>query len=51
VASGSRLHDVLVEIADAAGSWPVGGQVADIECEGKRADGEIVDYTTTRRPP
>jgi geranylgeranyl diphosphate synthase, type II len=50
VASGSRLHDVLVEIADAAGSpGMVGGQVADIECEGKRADGEIVDYIHTHK--
>jgi geranylgeranyl diphosphate synthase, type II len=48
--SGSRLHDVLVEIADAAGSpGMVGGQVADIECEGKRADGKTVDYIHTHK--
>ena len=42
---GPRLRDVLVEIADAAGSsGMVGGQVADIEGEGKPADTETVDY-------
>src|SRR5256886_10934230 len=50
VSSGSRLHDVLVEIAEAAGSpGMVGGQVADIESEGKRADGETVDYIHTHK--
>jgi geranylgeranyl diphosphate synthase, type II len=49
-ANGSRLRDVLVEIADAAGSpGMVGGQVADIECEGKPADAEIVDYIHTHK--
>ena len=48
--SGPRLRDVLVEIADAAGSpGMVGGQVADIECEGKPADAEIVDYIHTHK--
>jgi geranylgeranyl diphosphate synthase type II len=48
--NGPRLRDVLVEIADAAGSpGMVGGQVADIECEGKPADAEIVDYIHTHK--
>jgi geranylgeranyl diphosphate synthase, type II len=48
--SGPRLRDVLVEIADAAGSpGMVGGQVADIESEGKPADAEIVDYIHTHK--
>jgi geranylgeranyl diphosphate synthase type II len=47
---GARLHGILVEIADAAGSpGMVGGQVADIESEGKRADGEVVDYIHTHK--
>ena len=45
-----RLHDVLVEVANAAGSsGMVGGQVADIECEGKPADAETVDYIHTHK--
>jgi len=48
--SGPRLRDVLVEVADAAGSsGMVGGQVADIECEGKPADAETVDYIHTHK--
>ncbi len=48
--SGARLHGILVEIADAAGSpGMVGGQVADIESEGKRADGQVVDYIHTHK--
>ena len=48
--SGPRLRDVLVEVADAAGSaGMVGGQVADIECEGKPADAEAVDYIHTHK--
>jgi len=48
--NGPRLRDVLVEIADAAGSpGMVGGQVADIECEGKPADAEIVEYIHTHK--
>ena len=40
-----RLRNVVAEVADAAGSaGMVGGQVADIECEGKPADAAIVDY-------
>jgi geranylgeranyl diphosphate synthase type II len=47
---GERLHGILVEIADAAGSsGMVGGQVADIESEGKPADGRIVDYIHTHK--
>jgi geranylgeranyl diphosphate synthase type II len=45
-----RLRDVLVEVADAAGSaGMVGGQVADIECEGKVAGAAIVDYIHTHK--
>ena len=44
-ADARRLRDVFIEVADAAGSaGMVGGQVADIECEGKRADAVTVDY-------
>jgi len=44
-ADARRLRDVFVEVADAAGSaGMVGGQVADIECEGKRVDAVTVDY-------
>jgi geranylgeranyl diphosphate synthase type II len=44
------LRNVLIEIADAAGSaGMVGGQVADIESEGKPADGRIVDYIHTHK--
>ena len=40
-----RAADVLAEIADAAGTaGMVGGQVADIESEGKRASAEMLDY-------
>ena len=40
-----RLREVVAEVADAAGSaGMVGGQVADIECEGKPADAATVDY-------
>ena len=47
---GRRLHDVLVEIADAAGSaGMVGGQVADIESEGKKVGAETVDYIHTHK--
>ena len=48
--SRPRLREVLVEVADAAGSsGMVGGQVADIECEGKPADAETVDYIHTHK--
>src|SRR5512132_3354334 len=47
---GHRLHDMLVEIADAAGSaGMVGGQVADIESEGKKVGAETVDYIHTHK--
>jgi len=47
---GRRLRDVLVEIADAAGSaGMVGGQVADIESEGKKVGAETVDYIHTHK--
>ena len=45
-----RLRDLLIEVADAAGSaGMVGGQVADIECEGKVAGAAIVDYIHTHK--
>jgi len=45
-----RLRDMLIEVADAAGSaGMVGGQVADIECEGKMAGAAIVDYIHTHK--
>ena len=45
-----RLRDMLIEVADAAGSaGMVGGQVADIECEGKVAGAAIVDYIHTHK--
>ena len=44
-ADARRIRDVFIEVADAAGSaGMVGGQVADIECEGKPADAATVDY-------
>ena len=44
------LRNVLIEIADAAGSaGMVGGQVADIESEGKRVGAETVDYIHTHK--
>jgi len=52
-AAGSDAHalrNVLIEIADAAGSaGMVGGQVADIESEGKRVGAETVDYIHTHK--
>jgi geranylgeranyl diphosphate synthase type II len=40
-----RLRDVLADIADAAGhAGMVGGQVADLESEGRRVNAETVDY-------
>ncbi len=46
----SALRDVLIEVADAAGSGGmVGGQVADIESEGKRVGPETVDYIHTHK--
>ena len=41
---------MFIEVADAAGSaGMVGGQVADIECEGKPADAAMVDYIHTHK--
>jgi geranylgeranyl diphosphate synthase type II len=49
-AEARRLREVFVEVADAAGSaGMVGGQVADIECEGKPADAVVVDYIHTHK--
>jgi len=52
-AAGSDAHalrNILIEIADAAGSaGMVGGQVADIESEGKRVGAETVDYIHTHK--
>ena len=39
------LRDVLVDVADAAGTdGMVGGQVADLEAEGRRIGGDMLDY-------
>jgi geranylgeranyl diphosphate synthase type II len=52
-AAGSHAHalrSVLIEVADAAGSaGMVGGQVADIESEGKKVGAETVDYIHTHK--
>ncbi len=49
-ADAQRLREVFIEVADAAGSaGMVGGQVADIECEGKLADAALVDYIHTHK--
>ncbi len=41
----ARLRDVLSDIADAAGhAGMVGGQVADLESEGKNVSGDALDY-------
>ena len=49
-ADAQRLREVFIEVADAAGSaGMVGGQVADIECEGKPADAAMVDYIHTHK--
>ena len=49
-ADAQRLREVFIEVADAAGSaGMVGGQVADIECEGKPADAALVDYIHTHK--
>jgi geranylgeranyl diphosphate synthase type II len=41
----SRLRDALADIADAAGhEGMVGGQVADLESEGKDVAADVVDY-------
>jgi geranylgeranyl diphosphate synthase, type II len=42
---GAVLRDVLVDVADAAGTdGMVGGQVADLEAEGRRIGGDMLDY-------
>jgi len=39
------LRDVLVDLSDAAGSdGMVGGQVADLEAEGKKVGADVLDY-------
>jgi geranylgeranyl diphosphate synthase, type II len=49
-ADAERLREVFIEVADAAGSaGMVGGQVADIECEGRAADAAMVDYIHTHK--
>jgi geranylgeranyl diphosphate synthase, type II len=49
-ADAQRLREVFIEVADAAGSaGMVGGQVADIECEGRPADAALVDYIHTHK--
>ena len=49
-ADAQRLREVFIEVADAAGSaGMVGGQVADIECEGRAADAAMVDYIHTHK--
>jgi len=41
----ARLRDVLADVADAAGcAGMVGGQVADLESEGKQVGADTVDY-------
>jgi geranylgeranyl diphosphate synthase type II len=41
----AALRDVVVDIADAAGhQGMVAGQVADLEAEGRRVGGDVVDY-------
>jgi geranylgeranyl diphosphate synthase type II len=43
--SAARLRAVLADVADAAGhAGMVGGQVADLESEGKRVGADTVDY-------
>jgi geranylgeranyl diphosphate synthase type II len=45
-----RLRDVLADVADAAGhAGMVGGQVADLESEGKRVSVDAVDYIHTHK--
>jgi geranylgeranyl diphosphate synthase, type II len=42
---GAVLRDVLVDVADAAGTdGMVGGQVADLEAEGRRIGADMLDY-------
>ncbi len=46
----SRLRDVLAEVADAAGTFGmVGGQVVDIQSEGKAVSTETLEYIHTHK--
>jgi geranylgeranyl diphosphate synthase type II len=46
----ARLRDVLADVADAAGhAGMVGGQVADLEGEGRPATADLVDYIHTHK--
>jgi len=46
----TRLREVLTEVAEAAGSFGmVGGQVVDIQSEGKSVSGETLEYIHTRK--
>ncbi len=46
----SRLRDVLAEVADAAGTFGmVGGQVVDIQSEGKAVSAETLEYIHTHK--
>ncbi len=46
----SRLRDVLAEVADAAGTFGmVGGQVVDIQSEGKSVSAETLEYIHTHK--
>jgi geranylgeranyl diphosphate synthase type II len=45
VMDAAVLRDVLVDVADAAGTdGMVGGQVADLEAEGRRVGADMLDY-------
>ncbi len=46
----TRLREVLTEVAEAAGSFGmVGGQVVDIQSEGKSVSAETLEYIHTRK--
>jgi geranylgeranyl diphosphate synthase type II len=50
VPDGRRLTEVLEEVADAAGTFGmVGGQVVDIESQGKPVTAETLEYIHTRK--
>lgn len=43
--AAARLREVLIDVADAAGTrGMVGGQVADLEAEGQQVTGEALDF-------
>jgi geranylgeranyl diphosphate synthase type II len=47
---GGRLRDVLAEVAEAAGAaGMVGGQVVDLESEGRQVGADTVDYIHARK--